>query len=121
MEKSEPNFYKKVVIPHVRFTVYFLDLSELHGVPMIGSGYTTVFNDTFKEDGRTEVCIFLQDIKKNARNLQYMPYAAHEIMHAIQILCANTGMEVHNELEHTAYIMHYLLEQLIEEETTKQT
>ncbi len=114
MKKKEIDYYKKVEIPHVRFTVYFMDLSKLQGVPKLGAGYTCIFNDTFQKDGKTEVCIFLQDIEDNVKNIQYVPYIAHEIMHALQILCENLGMQIQEEKEHTAYLMHYLLEQVLE-------
>lgn len=110
---DEMDYYRKVEIPHVRFTVYFLDLSKLQGVPHLGAGYTCVFENTYSQNGETKVCIFLQDIKKNTKRIQFAPYIAHEIMHALQILCENTGMQIHEEKEHTAYLMHYLLEQVI--------
>jgi hypothetical protein len=106
-------YYKKIEIPHVRFTVYFMDLSKLQGVPKLGAGYTCVFEDTFSQNGKTNVCIFLQDIVENVKKLEFVPYIAHEIMHALQILCENTGMKIEEEKEHTAYIMHYLLENIL--------
>lgn len=112
-KKSEIDCYKKVEIPHVRFTVYFMDLSQLQGVPKLGAGYTCVFEDTFHQDGRTNVCIFLQDIEDNLKNIEFVPYVAHEIIHALQILCENLGMRIEEEKEHTAYLMHYLLEQAL--------
>ena len=112
-KKNEINYYKKVELPHVRFTVYFMDLSNLMGVPQLGAGYTCVLEDTFKKDGRTNVCIFLQDIEENVKNIEFVPYIAHEIMHALQILCENLGMQIEEEKEHTAYLMHYLLEQAL--------
>lgn len=112
-ENKEIDYYKKVHIPHVRFTVYFLDLSKLQGVPHLGAGYTCVFNNTYQTNGETEVCIFLQDIAKNTRKIEFTPFIAHEIMHALQILCENTGMRIEEEKEHTAYIVHYLMEQVL--------
>lgn len=114
-KSSEIDYYKKVHIPHVRFTVYFIDLSKLQGVPRLGAGYTCVFENTYHEDGKTTVCIFLQDIKENVKKIEFMPYVAHEIMHALQILCENTGMQIEQEKEHTAYLMHYLMEALIKD------
>ena len=112
-KKNEINYYKKVELPHVRFTVYFMDLSNLMGVPQLGAGYTCVLEDTFQKDGRTNVCIFLQDIEENVKNIEFIPYIAHEIMHALQILCKNLSMRIEEEQEHTAYLMHYLLEQAL--------
>lgn len=110
---EEIDYYRKVEVPHIRFTVYFMDLSKLKGVPNLGAGYTCVFEDTFTEDGKTKVCIFLQDIEENVKRIEFTPYIAHEIMHALQILCSNTSMKIEEEQEHTAYLMHYLLEQVI--------
>jgi hypothetical protein len=112
--EKDIDYYKKVEIPHVRFTVFFFDLTKLQGVPKLGAGYTCVFDDTFSTTGETKVCIFLEDIEENVKRIEFMPYIAHEIIHAIQILCENTGMQIHEEKEHTAYIMHYLMEQVIE-------
>lgn len=112
-KKDQIDYYKKVEIPHVRFTVYFMDLSKLMGVPKLGAGYTCVFEDTHQENGKTNVCIFLQDIKENIQKIEFVPYVAHEIMHALQILCENLNMQIEEEKEHTAYIMHYLLEQVL--------
>lgn len=112
-KKNELDYYKKIEIPHIRFTVYFMDLSRLQGVPKLGSGYTCVFEDTFQEDGRTNVCIFLKDIEEIVKNIERVPYIAHEIMHALQILCENLSMSIEEEKEHMAYIMFYLLEQIL--------
>lgn len=112
-EKKEPLYYKTVLIPHIRTTIHFMDLSKLKGIEVKGAGYTTVFEDTFAEDGRTKICIFLQDIEKNTKEMQYAPYIAHEIMHALQIICMNLGMKIEEEQEHTAYLMHYIMEELI--------
>ena len=114
-EYTDPkiDYFRKIEIPHVRFTVYFMDMSKLMGVPKRGAGCTCVLEDTFQEDGRTNVCIFLQDISENIKRIEFVPYLAHEIMHALQILCENLTMKIEEEKEHTAYLMHYLLEETL--------
>lgn len=114
-KKEQIDYFKKAYLPHIRTTVYFMDISKLRGIEIGNAGgYCVVFNDTFQETGKTEICIFLRDIKENSKNIKYMPHASHEIMHAIQIMCKNLNMKVEDEMEHTAYIMFYLLETLIE-------
>ena len=114
LTKLDFDYYKMVELPHIRTTVYFADMSKLQGVPITGAGFCVETGMTFAEDGRTEICIFLQDIEVNVKNISFMPYLAHEIMHAIQIMCQNLQMKVDTEIEHSAYIMHYLLESIIE-------
>ena len=118
-EKNGIDYYKKVEIPHIRFTVYFMDLSKLQGVPKLGAGYTCVFEDTYSENGETKVCIFYQDIEENVKRMEFVPYIAHEIMHALQIVCQNLSMQIEEEKEHTAYIMHYLMEQILAPSTNR--
>lgn len=106
MKKGKIDFYKKIEIPHLRFNVYFMDLSKLQGVPKLGAGYTCIFEDN-------SATVFLQDIEKNVKRIEFTPYIAHEIMHVIQIICEKFSMRVEIEQEHTAYIMHYLMDKLI--------
>lgn len=98
--------YKTVEIPHLRFKVYFLDMSKLKGVEIKGSGYTCVFEEN-------SACIFIEDIKKSVKSLERIPTIAHEILHVIQILCEKYQMKIENEQEHTAYLMHYLLTEVM--------
>jgi len=114
MKKRKFDYYKMVELPHIRTTVYFADMSKLKGVSITGAGCCIESGNTFTVDGKTEICIFLQDIKANVKEISFTPYLAHEIMHAIQIMCRNLQMEVPEEVEHTAYIMHYLLESILE-------
>jgi hypothetical protein len=90
-----------------------MDISKLKGVNVGNAGgYCMELGNSFQENGETEICIFLKDIKTNVKDIKYMPYIAHEIMHAIQIMCKNYAMDITKEEEHTAYIMFYLLEEV---------
>lgn len=104
---------KEISIPHLQYKVKVYDLSKLHmqnemSVPMEirGSGYTCI-------SGEYECSIFIEDLEKSKTMIERIPTIAHECMHTIQIICEKFGMKVENEQEHTAYLMHYLLEEII--------
>lgn len=99
--------FKTIEIPHLGFTVYVKDLSELEGVEKKGSGFTAQF-------GEDNAVIFLEDVKKNVKNIAYFPTIAHEVMHVIQMLCEKYQMKAENEMEHLAYLMHYILRKILE-------
>jgi hypothetical protein len=109
---SDYGDYKTVEIPHLRATVRFFDLSKLKGIPIQGSAYTCILGEESK-NGAVEIGIFFEDIKGTVKMLERQPTIGHEIVHAIQILCEKRSMKVENEVEHLAYIYHYLHEQLL--------
>ena len=100
--------FKTIELPHLRYKVHFMDISKLvlQGGEKLGGGYTA-------ESGDMECTIFLDDIANTVKRIENMPIIAHEIMHAIQIICEKYHMRVETEQEHTAYIFHYIMEQLI--------
>ncbi len=104
--KKKPEIYKSVKIPHLRYTVNFMDMSKLKGVEKKGSGYTCV-------SGENEVAVFFEDIEDMIKVPRNAVILAHEIMHVIQIICDDFGMEIQTEQEHTAYLMTYLLDELL--------
>lgn len=106
MKKQFTNFYKKVYLPHIRYTVIFADMKYLVNEEIKGSGFTT-------KTGEYECMVFLEDIEKTVKDISLMPYIAHELTHVIQFICIDMNMQIQEEQEHTAYIMHYLFEQLI--------
>lgn len=113
-KKTKVNYYRKVLLPHIRTTVTFTDITNLQGIDIGNAGgYCVEVSENFQSTGETDIYIFLRDIKKNVKKMRYMPYIAHEILHAIQIICTNLHMRIEEEKEHTAYIMHYLMEELI--------
>lgn len=109
--KGKDIHIKEVAFPHLRASIKFFDLSKLKGVPIIGSGYTTIMSKD--ENGSIEVGVFLQDIVKNIKKVECMPYIFHEITHAVQYICKERGMDMEEEMEGTAYMIHYLGEQLL--------
>jgi len=104
--KKVNNKYKTVEIPHLRFEVHFMDIKWLRGVDIKGAGFTCI-------SGEDEATVFLEDIENTVKNIALMPFLAHEIMHVIQILCDRFSMKIEQEQEHTAYLMHYLMDKLI--------
>ena len=104
--KSKMDTYKTIKIPHLRFSVHFFDMSKLQGVEKKGSGYTCIL-----EDGSATV--FIEDIEKSIKKMECVPIITHEIIHVIQIICEKYNMKIENEVEHMAYIVHYLLEELL--------
>lgn len=108
MIKNKIKAFKTIEIPHLKFIVYVKDMSELRGVEVKGSGMTCLLED------KNSACIFLQDVKMLVKNPFFFPYVAHEVMHIIQILCKEFNMDIKNEHEHTAYLMNYLLEEILE-------
>lgn len=103
--KTNKNIFKTVEIPHLEFTVHFMDLKYLKGEEIKGSGFTCI-------SGEYEVTVFLENIKKTVESLDLMPYVAHELMHVIQIICEKYNMKIELEQEHTAYLMFYLMDSL---------
>ena len=106
-KEDEIPAYKKVCIPHLCINVYFKDLSELQGIEKKGSGYTCLF-------GENSICVFIENIKTSVKKPECFPTIAHEVMHVIQILCEKFSMRVENEQEHTAYLTHYLLHEILQ-------
>ena len=98
--------FKTIPIPHLYIDIHFDDLSKMKGVDIKGSGFTCIMGDD-------SVVVFLQDIKNNIKNPVFFPVIAHEVMHVIQILCERNMMKVENEQEHTAYLMLYILNELL--------
>lgn len=105
-ESYKVQSYISVEIPHLKFTVHFMDMSKLRGVPVLGAGYTCAMEDN-------SICVFIQDIAESVYVADRIPFIAHEIVHVIQILCDKYKMKIENEIEHMAYIMKYLLDEVM--------
>ena len=101
--------FKTVEIPHLRHTVKFMDLSQLQGVEIKGSGCTAI------EDENTTL-VFFEDIENTVTDINLAPWVAHELVHVLQILCEKISANFTNEQEHMAYLMHYLFTNLIDSE-----
>lgn len=99
--------FKTIDLPHLYFKIHFMDLSKLQGLDLKGgAGYTC----TFEDDSAT---IFIKDIEKSVKDINAIPVIAHEIIHALQIICEKYQMRFENEQEHMAYIMYHCLNELI--------
>lgn len=119
---KEENYYKTIDLPHLRATIYFMDLSKLKGIPHQGSAYTCIIDETDelkKEKMWLSIGIFYSNIEKAVKKIAYMPMIFHEIIHALQILCKERIMKFENEEEHFAYITSYILEELLSLTPTK--
>jgi hypothetical protein len=112
MKEEKLETFKTVEIPHLRFTVHFMDISKLKGVPIKGSGYTCVMEDK-------SICIFIENIAETVKDINHIAWVAHEIIHALAIMCEELGMKIEEEQEHMAYLMHYLLTEVIGDNINK--
>jgi len=104
-------YYKSVEIPHLRVTVNFLDLSKLQGVEKEGSAYTTVMSQD--ENMQLNIAVFYENIEKSVRKIECMPMIFHEIVHVLQYICENRGIDMEEEKEHMGYLASYLTENLL--------
>lgn len=109
-KKTKIDSYKTIHLPHIRTYVHFMDLSKLKGVPILGSAYTMKMQG---DRNKIEICVFFKDIKELVKLPQNFPIVAHEIVHVIDYILEEIGGSLNEEKEHMAYIMHYLLEQLV--------
>lgn len=112
--QEEIKYYKKVSLPHIRTTVYFLDMKQLKGMPIQGSAYTMPMGDyTGKLSSDMKICVFIENIEKNVKKMTWMPIIAHEITHVLQYICEGIGAEIQEEKEHTAHMMSYMFAELL--------
>ena len=102
MMKFKP---KTVYLPHINYTVKF----RLFKKPPETISNAIVW---IKRDDANSCTIF-----SPAKTLPSS--LAHEIMHAIQYICIDRHMRIENEIEHTAYLMQYLLGQALGYEWVK--
>ncbi len=110
MKEKKMQFYKTIPIPHLKFTLYIQDMSKLKGIEIKDGGYTTRIDG---EEYHCKACIFFPNVKEMVKISANLPIIAHEVMHVIQILCEDYSMSIEEEKEHTAYLMTYLLEEIV--------
>ena len=106
-------YFKTIDIPHLSFTVHFMDLSNVQGLPKIehkGVGFTCTIGET-----DTEVLVAFKNIKTFIKEKKNAPYIAHELIHVLQLICERYQMTFKNEVEHMAYLMTYLYKKLTDE------
>jgi len=103
---------KTIKIPHLfDFEVNVCDLKDVRGIEDQmpkgkGAGFTM-------ETDKGAAVAFLE-YKANIKKLSFAPVVAHEIVHVIQIICDRYKFKIENEQEHMAYIMSYLMQQIME-------
>lgn len=102
--------YKAVELPHIRTTVYFMDMSQLKGVPIEGSAYTVEMD---YDQRKINIAVFIEDIENSVKDMKWMPIIAHELMHVMQIICERIGAQIEEEKEHTAHMTSHLFAELI--------
>ena len=111
---------KKILIPHLKLTILVSDLSKLKGLEKKGSCFTTrLENINPEKDRKLGIGIFIENLEETIKIKENFPIIAHEVMHAIQIICEEYGMNIETEKEHTAYLMSYILEEIINPITLK--
>lgn len=104
--KEEKHVFKKVSLPHLAYTVVFKDLSSLKGVEIKGGAYTVEFDEHSSY-------VFIFDIAETVKKPHNFPLIAHELTHVLQNICKARLMTFGEEKEHTAYIMAYLLNEVL--------
>lgn len=89
----------KIYLPHINYTVYVkkfkkppFDLPNAHAY--------------VESDGENSCSIFLIE-KPNPGDV------AHELIHVLQRICKSRNMNFLKEEEHMAYIMHYLMGEIL--------
>jgi len=113
MAKKKDQPYKTVELPHLRTTVAFYDMSHYPGNPE-GPGHCMVmYNPDGSDRWPFEIRVLYQDIEETVKDVACMPIVVHELTHVLQHICERFQMAFEKEEEHMAYIMTYLLDELI--------
>lgn len=99
-----------IKIPHLHATVTVQDMKFLKGVEIKGGGFTCKGQD---EERHTNYHIFFMDFEEMKKIPQNFPMIAHECLHAVQYIAEDYGIELSEEKEHGAYLLTYLLEQIL--------
>lgn len=56
----------------------------------------------------------IQLLLKNKPKLKDFPTVAHEVMHVIQFISKDRGIDMTNEVEHCGYLMQFILNEILE-------
>ena len=102
--------YKKIEIPHLHATLWVMDMSKLKGTDIQGAGYCSRGEE---KERHCNYLLFFQNIEEAVTIPQNFPLFAHEVMHILTFICEDYHMEIGQEHEHMAYLMTYLLENII--------
>lgn len=106
MNRNNKHEFKHIELPHIGYTVIFKDLSYLKGVEKKGGAYTMAF------DSNTSY-VFVDKIAQRIKEPNTFPTLAHEIVHVLQNICIARMMDFEKENEHMAYIMQYILNEIL--------
>jgi len=94
---------KKVIpIPHIGYTVIVRTANKEELAMMLENGWYMYCERT---DTSTST-IIMQDKKITDKNRHTL---AHEALHALQNISKDRGINMTNEQEHFAYMLHYIL------------
>ena len=96
----------KIKIPHLKYTVFILDKSKAVGIT---KEYLKTRNACAVRVNNTTATVF---IKMPVKQLQF-PLLVHELVHVLQYIARDRDMDFIQEQEHFAYIMHYILNQVL--------
>ena len=112
-KQTQNKIFKIVEVPHLKFRVYFCDFTDKpSGID--GGGYFQVMNEDFHKTGFImSVSVFIEDIENSVKKVKYIPAIAHELTHVLQAICEQYQMNFLKESEHMAYLMYYLLDELL--------
>lgn len=95
-----------IVINHIGYTIKVFDIKDAQNDVLIlfQSGVRAIAKDRDKMNGE----IYLTFPIKSA------DYATigHEIIHIMQYICRSRGIEFTEELEHIAYMWHYVFNEI---------
>ena len=105
--------YCRIELPYLRATISFADMSKLKGISIKSAGYTCLFNRE-ENDGGINIAVFIEDIKEAVKQIENMPIIAHELVHVLQHISDHISSGISEEKEHLAYLMHYMMEKLLE-------
>lgn len=113
MKENKLKIFKTIFIPHLRYTINFMDMKYLiekdehdRQIAPIGPAYTVI-------SGEFEITVFIENIEKSVKEINNMPMVAHELVHVLQIICEHFGWKFENEIEHCALLMNFMMEKLI--------
>lgn len=108
----EIKYFKKIEIPHLQSTIYVNDMSMLKGGTPKGGGYAVRME---KKIRHSYYAIFIDDIERTVCIPENFPMIAHEVMHILQFISQDYGINMEDEQENIAYLMSYILGEIIKD------
>lgn len=98
---------KKIFIPHIFYTVNVKDVKEAKGriKTFLSNGYVACCENV---DKNTSDIYITYPIKN-----YYVPTIVHELTHVLQNICRERNMVFEDERENTAYMLHFMLNEIL--------